>query len=459
MTEKCNEIEELHRKHDYLNTHRKIKEITYTRKNVNPGTLIDTNAKLIADITEKLNTWKQYIQTAFSDDRPEDYSIDESEPHLQITKEEIEKAIYNMHNNKAPGPDDIRIKIIKILCDSSIEFLKYLEEIFNFIYDTGKIPPDWLISSFIAIPKTTRATTCDQYRLISLINNIVKVFTKVVHNRIYQKCDLYIDENQFGFRNALGTREAIFSLQVLIQRCRDVNHDVYACFIDFTKAFDRVEHTKLIQILKEVDIDSKDIQIIINLYWNQTAYVNIEGNKTENVKIKKGVRQGCVHSPTLFNIYSENIFQEAPKDSPEGIIINGENINNFRYADDTVIVANSPEELQTLLTKINATCEEYGISINISKTKYMTISKNALPPAVLTINNQIIEQVQKYNYLGTAVNANWDPSVEIRYRIEKARSIFNKMKTFFVCKDINLQLKIRMIKCYIFPVLLYGVEA
>ena len=91
---------------------------------------------------------------------------------------------------------------------------------------------------------------------------------------------------------------------------------------------------------------------------------------TFNIYIQRGVRQGCDLLPTLFNIYSEKIFQEAPEGSPEGIEINGETINNIRYADDTVILASSLEDLQTLLEKINATSVKYGLNLNLKDQIY-----------------------------------------------------------------------------------------
>jgi len=108
------------------------------------------------------------------------------------------------------------VKTNKLMCEIDNQCLDILITLFNTIYDRGKFPEDWLQSTFIAIPKKADAKYCEQYRLISLINYITKVFTKVIQNRIYAKCETNISETQFGFRSALGTRQAIFSLQVLI---------------------------------------------------------------------------------------------------------------------------------------------------------------------------------------------------------------------------------------------------
>ena len=159
-------------------------------------------------------------------------------------------------------------------------------------------------------------------------------------------------------------------MSVLIQRCRDVNQDVHICFIDYQKAFDRVQHTKLIQILYDIGLDTRDIKIIENLYWNQKACVLVDDNFTENLDIRRGVRQGCILSPLLFNVYSETIFHEALADRTEGININGEIINNIRYADDSVLLAENAEDLQALVNSVHSTSKDYGLDMNISKTKY-----------------------------------------------------------------------------------------
>lgn len=460
LSEKCTEIERCEMKYDYHNMHTKIKELTNKHKSRSSSmSIMDANGSLVSEPSKVLETWKLYVEQLFDSDRSHVCTAGRANTGPAILKSEVENAILSLKNNKAPGPDNVRGELLKILCRMDNQFLDTLTALFNSIYNRGEIPEEWLQSTFVAIPKKTNAKLCDQHRLISLINHITKIFTKIIHGRIYNKCESNISESQFGFRNALGTREAIFSLQVLIQRCRDMNKDAYVCFADFSKAFDNVKHEQLLEILRKAGIDDRDIRIIKNLYWGQCAKVKIDNSLTGNIEIKKGVRQGCVLSPLLFNIYSEEIFRRALENAREGIKINGELINNIRYADDTVILASNVEELQQLMERVNDVSSEFGLSLNLSKTKWMLISKSQQPPQQLMLNNQIINHVDSYAYLGTTVNAKWDQSTEIRSRIEKARASFNSMRSMFTSRDLSLSLKIRLVKCYVFSVLLYGAEA
>ena len=187
------------------------------------------------------------------------------------------------------------------------------------------------------------------------------------------KIDKEVSRLQSGFRPGTGTREGIFNLRTICERATDVQKDVYICFIDCTKAFDGVKHFRMIECLSEIGIDDKDLQIISKLYWEQLACVRTESGMTSEFKIKKGVRQGCVLSPNLFNLYTEKIFREV--EDMKGINIGGVNINNLRYADDTVLLAEGPMYLQALLTAVNKKGKPYGMEMNIIKTKSMVISR------------------------------------------------------------------------------------
>lgn len=290
------------------------------------------------------------------------------------------------------------------------------------------------------------------------MNHTLKLFLKIIHDRIYSKCEATISKNQFGFRNGFGTREALFSIQVLIQNCKDVQKDIFICFVDYEKAFDKVRHSKLIEILQKLDINQKDLRCIQKLYWEQKAVIRVGTELSEEIDITRGVRQGCILSPLLFNVYSEEIFQHL-ENINAGVKVNGVNINNIRYADDTALIADSLEGLELLLQKVNQYSQELGLSINIAKTKFMTVSrKNSLNTAQLKLGNETIERVQHYKYLGCWLNSEWDTSQEVKCRIECARNAFKKLGKVLTSRDFNIALKIRFIRCYVWSTLLYGSE-
>ena len=143
--------------------------------------------------------------------------------------------------------------------------------------------------------------------------------------------------------------------------------------MDYQKAFDKVQHGKLVEILRKVGLDERDLRIIVNLYCGQTASIRREAEDSDVIEIQRGVRQGCVLSPLLFNLYSEEIFKEALDDIELGVSVNGQRLNNIRYADDTVVFADNIEGLQELMTRVKDTSEKYGLTLNIDKTKFMII--------------------------------------------------------------------------------------
>ena len=238
-----------------------------------------------------------------------------------------------------------------------------------------------------------------------------------------------------------------------------MNIDIHVCYVDFEKAFDKVRHEKLVQILQAKNIDKGDLRIITNLYWNQRAQIIVDNEKSSEMNIKREVIQGCVMSPLLFNVYSESIFEEALLSENEGIIINGKVINNIRFADDTVIIASSAEELQRLLSRTSTFCEQYGLKINVKKTKYMIITKGTDIQANINLLGRQIERVQKYKYLGTWITENNEQTTEIRTRIETARNAFVKLKTILCSRDLTMDLRVRTLRCYVFLILYYGLES
>lgn len=455
LQDRCIEIEELEEKHDHFNIYKLVKEVTGRTKPCKLNNIIKDN-KIITDPKELLHHWKSYTQQLYAENYQRNFTDEyESEPSPNIMKAEVLKAIKQSKQGKAAGTDDVYVEVVKLLNDENVDALV---ELFNNIYDQGEIPQDWLQSTFVPIPKIPNAKRCDQYRMISLLSHVSKLFLKIIHARIYNRCERDISPTQFGFRQGFGTREALFSLTVLLQKCRDQRKDVYMCFIDYQKAFDCVKHTELIRLLQERKIDKNDLRFIKNLYMNQTASVRVGSETTQSFPIEKGVRQGCVLSPLLFNLYSEAVFESALKDTEDGIKINGQVVNNLRYADDTVIIADSQEALQRLIDKINNEGERLGLKINSDKTKVMIISRTPAVNSNILVNGKNIQRVPKFKYLGSWITEDLDPDTEIRCRIEQARATFMNMRELLSNKSLDLMLRYRFVKCYIYSVLLYGVE-
>ena len=455
--EKCEEIERLQLKHDSFNIHKKVKEMAGMSKTRVPQQLRNSNNKIVTSPEELKTEWTRYVQDLFQDDReqhPEFFGS--TDPSPCILRAEVEHAIKNIKTGKAPGPDNIHAEILQLINE---ENLTRLTQLYNRIYETGQIPKDWLKSTFIPLPKTRNPKTCSDYRLISLMSHALKVFLKIIHHRIYKKCEMDMGVEQFGFRHGFGTREALFSVMVLAQKCRDQRKDLFICFIDYEKAFDKVRHNTLLKCLTKKGLDKNDIDIIKNLYWSQEATVTTEAGETEALQIRRGVRQGCVLSPLLFNLYTEEVFSTALQTSKEGIKINGKLLNNIRYADDTIIIAENNNDLQNLLTTITDIGEEYGLRINARKTKVMVISRAGDVSVNIYLKNQKLEQVDKYKYLGCWINQDINPEMEIRARIEQARTTFLNMRRFMCDRNMSLSIRYRMVKAYVHSTLLYGMEA
>ena len=157
-----------------------------------------------------------------------------------------------------------------------------------------------------------------------------------------------------------------------MEKAREFQKNIYFCFIEYAKAFDCVDHNQLWKILKELGIPDHLTCLLRNLYAGQEATVRTGRGPTDWFQIGKGVCQGCILSPCLFNLYAKYIMRNAGLDEAQaGIKTAGRNINNLRYVDDTIFMAESEEELKSLLMKVKVESEKVGLKFNIQKSKIM----------------------------------------------------------------------------------------
>ena len=175
---------------------------------------------------------------------------------------------------------------------------------------------------------------------------------------------------QADFRKGRRTRNQIANICWIMEKGREFQKNIYFCFIDYAKAFDCVDHNKLWKVLKEMGIPDHLTCLLRNLYAGQEATVRTGHRTTDWFQIGKGICQGCILSPYLFKVYAEYIMRNARLEKAQaGIKIAGRKIINLKYADDTTLMAESEEELKSLLMKVKEESEKVGLNFNIQKTK------------------------------------------------------------------------------------------
>ena len=176
---------------------------------------------------------------------------------------------------------------------------------------------------------------------------------KILQARLQHYMKRELPDVQAGFRKGRGTRAQIANILWVIEKAREFQNNIYFCFIDYAKTFDSVDHHKLWKILQEMGIPDHLTCLLRNLYAGQEAMVRTGHGTTDWFQIEKGVCQGCILSPCLFNLYAEYIMRNGGLEEAQARIkIARRNINNLRYADDTTLMAESEEELKSLLMKV-----------------------------------------------------------------------------------------------------------
>ena len=205
-----------------------------------------------------------------------------------------------------------------------------LHSICQQIWKTQQWPQDWQRSVFIPIPRKGNAKECSNDHTTELVSHASVVMLKILQARFQQYAYWELPDVQAGFRKGRGTRDQIANICWIIQKAREFQKNIYF-FIDYTKAFDCVDHNKLRKILKEMGIPEHLTELLRNLYSGQLVTVRTWHGTMDWFKIGKGVHQGCIFSPCLFNCYAEYIMWNARmNDSQAGIKIAGRNINHSR---------------------------------------------------------------------------------------------------------------------------------
>lgn len=450
----CTEIEHHADKYQTADLFRKVKQITHK---VKPSSWVidDKNGNPIHEVAKVAERWKEYCEELYQDQSSKSTSsnkiIGDEEP--SILRSEVEDAIRKLKRNKAPGPDRITAEVLKGLGSNGITCL---HNICNRIWHTGLWPSDWVHSAILPLHKKGSMRNCSNYRTIALISHASKVLLNILNARLRAFLDWQIPQEQAGFVKERGTREQILNLRLIIEKCYEYNTPTFMCFVDYQKAFDCVKWEKLWKVLTEAGVPSHLVMLIRNLYESSYGTVTVGDTTSSRFTFQKGVRQGCISSPILFNIYGEHIMRQTLEDWEGGIKIGGVKISNLRYADDTTLFASSENEMAELLRRLETASLEMGLAINKSKTKLMIVDR--FDTIQRTDILQDYETVNQFQYLGSLITNKGSSEPEIRRRIGMAKTAMTQLSKVWKDRNIRYRTKIHLVRTLVFSIALYGAE-
>ena len=292
------------------------------------------------------------------------------------------------------------------------------------VWETKEWPTAWTQSLVIPLPKKGNLKMCQNYRTISLISHP----SKILLNRI------------------------------LAEKHIEHQRSIYHNFIDFKKAFDRVWHTGLWDTMRKFQINEDITSCIETLYKNATSSVLLNNEIGEEFQTTVGVRQGCLLSPVLFNIFLERIMYEALDGHHTSISIGGRTISNLRFADDIDLMAGSNQELQQLTDRLATSAANYGMEISTEKSKVMV--NGPVDTAMdIRMSGAQLEEVDKFKYLGAYLTTDGTSTTEVKVRLATATSAMTRLTRIWKSNDISFRVKHRLYKSLVVSILLYGCEA
>lgn len=235
------------------------------------------------------------------------------------------------------------------------------------------------------------------------------------------------------------------------------NQSLLCCFINYKKAFISVGQEGLWKAMNFFGYLSKYIKLLQALYQQSSSAVRVNGELSDWFKTTVGVHQGCPLSPQLFNILLEAVMLYAIHDTKIGIRVQGRLINNLRFADDIVLIADNDRDLQTIVDLVHQSSLNLRLKINITKTEVQAICTQ---PQLSNINGggEQLKQVDKFTYLGGTISQTGSCTEEVQHRIGKAIGAFQALKKIWASKDIRCSTKVELYKVLVLSILLYGAE-
>lgn len=382
---------------------------------------------------------------------------------------EVRTVLSSLKDGKAPGESGLPGELLKVAADDigteeSGPSSPFGKVVFKFItsFFEGPGPCMGLCKALVvSIPKKGDPTMMDNYRGISLVETLLKVACSVAARRISAALEREkrLSTIQAGFRSKQECAAQVITLYEVCRRRTLEGEPTYLAFLDFRKAYDTVPHMALMYKLEAIGVRGRMQRFIGQTYARSTFSVLFPSCISEEVHLKRGLRQGCPMSPILFNVFINDIFEECRDKGVEVAGIEGK-MPGLLFADDAVLCAESIEDLKAMLEAVERWAARWEMGYGIDKCGAMVVngSMTELAESQLTLQGVPLPVVKEYTYLGIPFDNTWDLRNIIKRREVSARKALNSLSGVMGSPSIPLKVKVTLIKSCLIPVICYGGE-
>ena len=448
LKERSISIEESYRKKSMKEFWKNVKT---TSNKIKRSTMIDgkTDKQSIIDIF----TTKFLINNSHHDKEEENNLLQKIrlnwhrkyKMHLKISCRSLKLLIQRL--NPGMGHDGIHTNFLKRVSDS---FLKVIVHFLNACYSHCYIPGELLKGDVNPVIKDVKGNTYESnnYRPVMQSSCILKILEMHILDIFEEK--IHINVRQFGFKRGTSTTDACLLLKEAVKRYLKGKGKVFSCFIDLSKAFDKVDHFILGNILLERDLPIDMVLLVMHYLRNQKAKIVWDGDFGEYHVIDEGVRQGGILSPFLFKLYIDSMIHEI-SNLEIGCKMGFTRLNILAYADDIVIIGDSKEVLEILYDKLSQHLKRLRLIMNVNKSKCMIFdsSRFGTDKSEIRLINDNVECVNTYKYLGHMIERNLDDVKDIEYRLNLFYAKFNVVFRKF--KSVSLETILFLFNSYCLP--------
>ena len=383
-----------------------------------------------------------------------------SELDNPITRPEVIEQISSLDNNKAVCFDRVSNEILKA---GKLVFATPLLKLFNPILSSTLYPTTWKLDILSPLHKSGEKSDPNNFRGLAVSSCLGKLFNKILQKRLDKFCK---DNQLISDLQGSGKAGSRTSDHLLIVRClfdKYVRHQgkkLYSCFVDLSKAFDTVSRVKLFYTLvKEYSIGGNFLKILQQIYHDNKIFIKLSDGLVSPFKTTVGVKQGCVFSPILFNLFINKICSIFDQ-SCDPVQLHKMDLNCLLWADDLLLISKTPSGLQNSINKMQQFYNSMGLEVNIKKTKVMIFNKSGRKLKNIhpfTLGGKLLEITDEYQYLGLKLRPSGSFSLAVQELADKAsRAWFGISNIVFKNKRMEVDRIFSLFDSLVTPVAIYG---